>query len=290
MKVDWFTVIAQLVNFGILLVILEFALFKRIVRAIDKRADEIAQTEAAASEARDAAEAEREAAAEARRADEAERDQLLRDAEDRAEDRADALEREARERVARLEARLRSQLGERQHELGEALVRTACDGVADACAEILTELAGSERTEFGAALVDELVDKLADRLSSLDDDARAELSRAWAGVDRLTVASSRPLTEPERGRLSAAVTGAELARADQLDYVTDPALTGGVELRGASHAVRWTIAGYLDQLRARLDAILDAEAQAPDSPQPDQPEQPDGADRPAPPAEQPADA
>ncbi len=256
MDIDWFTVVAQLVNFLVLLVILKFALFNRIVAAIDARGERLAAEQAAAQAAEAAAEADRVSAAAERREVERQHAELLRAAKAEAHEHGRALEREARARVAALEERLRAELRDSQRELVTGLVRTATVGVGEAVRRVLAELSDADFDQ-------RMVERLCARLEGLDDSERAALAEAWGDLDGpLLVTSTRALSEAEREQLRRSLARALAGPSPALRWERSDALVCGVEITGAGRSIAWSIDGYLTELEDQLEAALAEDSQS----------------------------
>ena len=250
MTIDGFTLVAQVVNFALLLVLLRVFLFRPIQRVMREREERIARAYAQAQDARAEAEA-RASALEAERARfEAER-----------HDRMAALEREvARER----DARLAEVAGEA--EKGRAAWRVEFEREREALGEDVRDAAATvlrEALERGwRELTDEDLEAhalaaFARRLADLGAEDRAALADAVrAGPVRFATAFEA--TEAQRAALRAAtreavgaMEGATAGGGDPLGaatFVRDPDLLAGVRLRAGDRRVGWTLRAHLEDL------------------------------------------
>jgi F-type H+-transporting ATPase subunit b len=243
MLIDWFTVVAQAVNFLILVWLLKRFLFGPIVRHMDAREETIRSR---LQEARD-----REAVAEERIAEfrrrqqglEEERGRRLAEVEEEAEGRRHELLAQAREAVdARRQAWLQSLERERQS-FGRELRRRTADGVLEVAGRALKDLADSDLQSC-------LVATLLERLQDLAEEDRRRLHRAAEG-EGLTVVSCCELDAEDRRRLTRRlhqVCGGQVA----VDYRPDPDRPLGVEVRAGSFRLGWGVDEYLEELRRRI--------------------------------------
>ncbi|MFN2323436.1 MAG: hypothetical protein ABR510_10825 [Trueperaceae bacterium] len=247
MTIDWFTLVAQVVNFALLLVLLRVFLFRPIQRIMREREERIARAYAEAHEARTEAEA---------RARDLERERERFEAERR--ERLAALEREVdRERDERLaavadeadEARAawREEFEREREALGERVRSAAADVLRDALERGWRELADED-------LEAHALEVFARRLDGLDADDRAALAEGVrAGPVRFATAfeTSDAQRDAVRAATRAAVAATAGGEDDALDaatFVRDPELLAGVRLRAGDRRVGWTLRAQLDDL------------------------------------------
>lgn len=246
MQIDWITVAAQIVNFLVLVWLLQRFLYGPITRAMARRE---ARIETRLREARDSrAEAEAEAAElrEAREALERSRDETL----DRVREEAAALrarlEEEAREAVAEKRAAWRERLDAERAEFEDRLRLQMTRQVFETTRKTLRALADAE-------LAGQVAERLADRLENLDDQARADL--AGAG-DVAVIESGLELPPEAKARLTRAVHRV-ISDGIDTEYRVNEDLLLGARLRLGTHTVEWSADLYLEGLQAAVEAALD---------------------------------
>jgi F-type H+-transporting ATPase subunit b len=244
---DPITVVAQVVNFLVLVVVLKYVLYDRIIAAMDARERHIAECLAAA------ALGEREAAEEAARA-RADRDALAaareelldeaRTAADRAREgliadaRADVDEQRRRwtGTLEREQQRLLLELQERAGRTLVAIGRRALRDLADAALEDQAVTIALRELERDGAVA-----RLAERAAA--DGHAVEIHTAF------------PLSADRRETVTTRLTrlvGERFAPT----FAVDPGLVCGLEVRVAGEAVGWSLAGYLDELARAVDQAL----------------------------------
>jgi len=260
--IDWWTLIAQVFNFLLLVVLLRVFLYKRIVRAMDQRRKKIAShfeaAEQKAAEAADRAEALQAAKDEL----DQQREAMLAEARQQADEHRKELLGEAREDVEARAQRWREEL-QRGREAFEQQVRAgAARGVCQAARAALADLADAD-------LERAMVGVLVRRLDELTDESRREL--AAAGKGGVVVATARELPQADRDPVARAIK-------ERLDtdarFETDPDLICGIELRAGGLEVSWTVESYVEAVGRQLAETVDqavaagadgAEAHAPDA-------------------------
>ncbi|HEY6927139.1 MAG TPA: hypothetical protein VI653_26920, partial [Steroidobacteraceae bacterium] len=125
MLIDWFTVVAQAVNFLVLVWLLKRLLYRPVLGAIDAREKKIAARLADATQREAQARTEREEYQHRNETLAQEREALLRKASDAADAERQLLLEQARQDAQSLRARLTEVLTKERQELGRQLVTKA---------------------------------------------------------------------------------------------------------------------------------------------------------------------
>lgn len=245
MLIDWFTVVAQIVNFLVLVALLKHFFWARLVKAIDDRekriAARLAETDEKNRQADLAVGHAHELAAEEERQRAALRAQAQREAE---ELRMRAI-REARESVQQLERKWLDELDrEKAAFAAEARRRT----VNQILAVIRRALADLACADLQSCTVRVFIDKL----RALDPGALREIA-AGGEVHAVTAAE---LTEEQRCAIRQAVGNIPL------EFECDPDLAWGIELRAGGRKIGWNIDSYLESLRKNLSEALSHPAES----------------------------
>jgi F-type H+-transporting ATPase subunit b len=254
MLIDWTTVAAQVVNLLVLVVVLKYVLYDRIIAAMDARerhiAERIATAERTQREAAEEAAGLRRARAELA----AEQDRLLEAARDAAETTREELTRAVRADVDELRRRWTGTLEHEQRRVLRDLQERTGQQVVALTRRALADLAGAE-LESGAVAV------ALERLAA--DGAIERLSaRAAATGEALEVHTAFPLAEPRRAEVASAIA-ARVGDGPGVAFAVDPALVCGLELRAAGEACGWSLAGYLEELALAVDGALPTEGVSP---------------------------
>ena len=247
MLIDWFTVVAQIVNFIILVTLLKRFLYGPLIRAIDAREKRIADRLAEALEKNKEADR-RVEKAEAETAEvEQKRAQILGEAQVAAEKKRKELFESARESVRTLETRWRQELDREKAAFLDELRRRASAEILSTTRRAMADLAGV-KVEQAA------IDVFLERLQSFDPCTL----RAIAGPD-FSVFSATELPENTRARIQDVIEK-RLGTPVQLRFERAPGMAWGIELRGNGQRVGWTSDTYLDLLDANLRTALDRRA------------------------------
>ena len=261
MLIDWFTVIAQVVNFLILVWLLKHFLYRPILDAIDAREKRIARELADAGAKQAEAQKEHD---EFRRKNE-EFDQQRAALMDKATGEAKAGRQrildEARQAADALSTKRQEALKNEAHNLNQSLSRRTRQEVFAIARKTLTDLSG-------ASLEERMVTAFISRLRAMDEQSKAALGEALrTASEPAPVRSAFDLSEPQRTAIQQALDETFSAQIS-LRFETAPEQIGGIELSANGQKVAWSIAGYLASLEKGVEELLkekdkaEAEAQS----------------------------
>lgn len=253
MGIDWFTFVAQILNFVILLFLLKRFLYRPVLDAIAAREERIRGRLEDARRKEDEAEAEVLALRRERAELQARRSGLLKDAEREAEQRREELAEEVRGHVRKVRDDWQEALRRERESFLEELRRRISRETYALTARVIRDLADAE-------VEDRAIRVFIERVRTLDDADRAEFMDALAqSSGRVDVRSAFPMTEGRRGEIERAVR--EWAAPDaELRFEEDPDLSLGIELRAGDRKVGWSVGSYLEELEAEAARYLEAEA------------------------------
>lgn len=244
MLIDWFTVVAQIVNFLVLVALLKHFLFGRLVKAIDERKKKVAaflaEAEAKSKEAERQVEQERARALEL----EQKRDEMLAEAQRQASEKRDEMIQKTREEVRKLEAKWREDLEREQTAFLDEIRRRAGKEILAVVRRALADLASSE-VQHSA------IETLLERLRSFDVAALHELTR-----HELTVSTPSDLPEETRQKIRDTIE-TRLGSPVKLCFDRAPEMRWGVELRGNGQRLGWNSDTYVDALEENLKEALE---------------------------------
>ncbi len=253
MLINWFTVLAQAINFLILVWLLKHFLYKPILHAIDQREKGIA-TQLAEAEAK-VAEAQQERAdfQHKNEAFDKERAGLLKKATDEAKGERQRLLDEARNDADALRAKRQDALRNEQRNLSQEMIRWTQKQVFAITRKTLADLANT-------SLEERMVDVLVRRLRALSGAAKEQLATAYKTSNRIvSVRSAFDLPPAQRSAIESAVK--ETCAPDALvQFETAPELVSGIELSTNGQKVAWSIAEYLSTLERSAGELLREDA------------------------------
>jgi F-type H+-transporting ATPase subunit b len=249
MLIDWFTVIAQVVNFLILVWLLKRFLYKPILEAVDAREKKVADELANADAKEAAAQKEKE---EFRRKNEEfdqQRAVLLSKAKDEANAESQRLLEEARKEASDLRAKQQEALRNDKQNLNKEISHRAQQEVFAISRKALKDLAGMSLEEC-------TVDVFAQRLHELEGNEKEQLATALrASQGPVLVRTAFDLPQGQRDLIKKAIK--EILEIEiQAKFETAPDLISGIELTTNGEKVGWSIADYLTSLEKSIDELL----------------------------------
>lgn len=254
MLIDWFTVAAQIVNFLILLALLKWLLFDRIVRAMDQREEKIAnRLEEAADKHEEAERRVRELEDRRARLD-SQREQILQEAREEAEQQRSEMVRNARQEVDQLRRDWQRDLKRQQEQFIGEMGDRAGEALKRAVRQALTDLARADSQ-------DGIIRVFLNRLEEMDGSKREALGKAIEEAGgKVVVASAEELPQDVRRRIAEALK--QLSRDDiKTVFETSPDLISGLEIRSHGHALGWNLRQYLSEFDQTLAKALHEQAE-----------------------------
>jgi F-type H+-transporting ATPase subunit b len=253
MKIDWFTVIAQAINFLILVWLLKRFLYKPILHAIDEREKGIA-TQLAEAEAKKAeSQKERDDFQHKNQVFDQERAALLAKATEEAKTERQRLLNEARKDADSLRANRQDALRNEQRNLNQEIIRWTQKEVFAITRKTLADLAAT-------SLEERMGEVFIQRLRGLSGPAKEQLATSLK-TSKLpaSVRSAFDLPPEQHAAIQKALN--ETFSADlHIQFETVPELVSGIEVSSNGQKVAWSIADYLSTLEKSAAELLHEDA------------------------------
>lgn len=253
MRIDWITLVAQLVNFAILVLLLKRFLYGRIIAAIDRREKSIAERIESADRSRAEAEEQEAALRSARKELEGRAASLLSDAEKEAHERLESLTREARNDVARAQEKWRRSVERQRKAFLTQLRSRAGQQIYETTRTALQDLADASLERQAIVVFERELDALS------DEDRQALASAADRGGAVLR--SAFPIPAARTQKLEKRVRS--LIGDAPLRFESSDELIFGLELVAGDRSISWSARGYVDRLEQGIAQLLEREARLP---------------------------
>lgn len=255
MKIDWFTVIAQLINFGVLIWLLRRFLYKPVLNAVDAREKKIKSELDEANERQEQAKAELKKHRQQVAAFEADKqtawNQLEQELGDKRKRELDAVKAEATE----LREQMKKRLDQETASLTQSFRENIRTGVFQVACKALDELSTG-------SLNHQIVEKLIHRLQNLTPEEKEKFQSAINGNQGgVEVATAFPIEDAQQKALAAVLTS-DFGAQQQPEFVEKPSLVGGVELTVNDYSIAWNIDQYLNGLEKKTAALFSAKSSA----------------------------
>jgi F-type H+-transporting ATPase subunit b len=258
MEIDWFTLIAQIVNFLVLVFLLKIFLYDRIIGVIDKREEEIANRLEDSERQQQEAEKQNRSLQQEREDIRRRKTELIENAREEAAQDRERLVEKAREEVDEIRARWVEGLQKQKEAFVKQFRREAGNELLSTTRRILEDLADDELEEM-------IVRAFIHRLHHLSGDERDSLNRFFEEAqDSVSIRSAFGLSKEMRRSLTRALveeSGEELTET-RIRFETAPGVLGGVELIAGGNRIGWSIETYLSSFERLVSEALDREGTA----------------------------
>jgi F-type H+-transporting ATPase subunit b len=250
MLINWFTVIAQIFNFLVLIWLLKRFLYKPILNAIDAREKYVADKLALAENDMQAAQKEREEFNEKNKAFERQRAELLHQTEEEVRQQRLQLLESVRREYEDLQAKANRALLRNDKIFNQALgLRTS--------AEIFAIVRKTLADLSGVKLEERIVEVFSSKLQELSQGEKARLlSASESTPGDVVVRTMFELSSGQRALLEKTITES-LALAQPVRFETASGLVSGIELEVNNQKIAWNISDYLDKLEMSIKEYLD---------------------------------
>jgi F-type H+-transporting ATPase subunit b len=249
MLIDWFTVIAQMVNFLILVWLLKHFLYQPILNAIDTRekgiASKLADAEVKEGKARKQQE---DFEAKNKNFDE-QRDAMKTKAEADAKAERDRLIDDAQKHADSVRASEAASLKDDQVQQAAAIRRMAQDQVFAITRKTLEDLAT-------VTLEERIGEVFTRRLREMNAKEKEEMGAALkASPEASLVRSAFSLPDEQKAAIQNALNET-FSAVIRVRYETDANTVSGIELTARGQKLSWSISNYLDSFDRSLSAVL----------------------------------
>lgn len=246
MQIDWITVSAQIVNFLVLVYLLQHFLYRPVIEAMEKRerriADRLNSAEEREVEAREQIDAYRYKTENL----ESTRQALMEQYKQEAGEEKQRLLDQAREDVRESKRHWQRQAAQEKREFLEGLRRQTEVAVTQIARKVLTDLADT-------SLEDRIIDHFVHRLPEMDERTRSVFVQSQ-GV--LQISTAFEIDISQRRRITRALHE-QLGAQRKVAFTVLPDLVCGVRLGDDGHALEWTLTDYLAQIGESMSTVID---------------------------------
>ncbi len=241
MEINWFTVIAQIVNFLILVYLLKRFLYKPVLEAIDAREKKIAaQLEDAATKKAEAKK-DKDLFRQKNEAFDKERVAKMIKVQEQIDSEKQRLFEEVRKESTELRLKFEESLKQQEQEIKESLKRKTKDAVFTIAGKTLSDLASAD-------LEEQIINVFIGKIKQLDEANKAKFIEALINNDApIAIKSVFELSAASKQKLEEAI-GKITEKQNAFQYLLEPELVSGIEIGTASYQLSWNIESYLNSL------------------------------------------
>ncbi len=259
MLIDWFTVVAQAINFLILVWLLKRFLYKPILDAIDSReqriAKELADAEAKKAEAnqeRDTFQRKNEELAQ-------QRDALVNQMTDEVNEIRQRLLDDARRAADALSVKLEHELQRAQQNISDEISRRAQNEVFSITRKVLEDLAD-------ASLEERIAKVFIRQVRELNGEAELGLAKALkSSTDPVRIRSAFELAAQQQTAIQQAIHD-KFSVEVPVRFEVAPDVISGIDLTAGGRQVAWNIGDYLKSLERSIGELTQEPSKPTDQP------------------------
>jgi len=252
MKINWFTVIAQVINFLVLVWLLKRFLYKPILNAIDEREKKIASKIKDADDKKASAIKEQDDFKKKNEDFDQQKKGLLDKVVADTNAEKDKLLEAAKNDANTLRSNLEKSAKENQQNQNIEIARKTQKQVFDITRKALTDIASISLEEQSA-------NTFIKRLDELKDDEKKQFIDAFkSNANAILVRSAFDLPEKQKGEINNAVDTI-LGTKTQLQFKTTPELISGIVLTTNGYKLAWSFSEYLNSLEKNITEKMKAE-------------------------------
>jgi len=256
MLIDWFTVVAQLINFFILVLLLKRFLYTPVLKAIDDRERKIkTQIQEAESQMSEAGEEQKKYLKKNETFDK-ERDALMEEVNEQAQKERSFLLDQARQEAKELRRQLEESLKEEKEELHHKIVEKVRKEIFVILRKILRDLASQ-------SLEEQMTRVFLDRINNLEEEKKKQLIHALKkSSGEVLLSSVMELLDVLKKEINKTLN--ELSEeAVHCRFEKNEENISGINLHAGGFKLPWTIDDYLHSLEQTLDKLLEESQSSP---------------------------
>jgi F-type H+-transporting ATPase subunit b len=251
-QIDWFTLVAQIVNFLVLIGLLKYFLYDRILRVADEREAQIADRFEEAEQAKKAAHEEAETYREKQRDLENEREELISEAREEAAARRQELLKKARHEVEEAQTQWYDAIQREKEVFLQDLRSRAGQQIYSIARRALADLADAE-------LEQRIVQAFMERIGQLDDDTRDVIARSIGDSGKnVVIRSAFEIPDDTRRNLVRSIQD-QWGDSVEGEFQTSSDLVAGIELQADGYQIAWSLQDYLAGLEEDMSQIFEEE-------------------------------
>lgn len=253
MLIDWFTVAAQIVNFLILVALLRYFLYHRIINAMEQRRKKIQDQLNDAQQQRKQAAKESDALERQKQELEEQRQEILSMAEKEAKEHRVQMIQEAKNEVDDKRRQWQESLRQDQESFIKELREKAGRHIFSVSRKLLKDLGD-------ASIEDQMIELFIKHIQALDPESKHEMADAIGKSDgKVTIGSAFDLSAQTKQRITQVIRE-EMTEEAQFHYEKSEALVLGIEIKCQGRKISWSSKDYLSDLEKQVKLVFEKES------------------------------
>ena len=248
MVIDIFTVIAQIINFLILVYLLKRFLFNRIINIMDERENQIKERFEKAEEQQSAAEKELEKQREMKEKLEQEWDDKLAEINEEIKSKREEMMENAKNSVDKARQNWQEAINKQRSSFLREMKKLSSQQIWKVSRKVLSDLADEN-------LEKQLVNSFLEQLENIQQNEKDLLS-ALKGEQNITIYSQFELSKEDRNRIIDKVQSLT-EKKNKIAFKESNDLISGIELKTEGKKITWSIQSYLDMMERNFQEYFD---------------------------------
>jgi len=252
MLIDWFTVLAQIFNFLILVYLLKRFLYGRIIAAMNEREERIATRLEEAEKKKQEADQERKSYLQKNNEYDAKCESLFANARQEAEEQKKEFMEGARREIEELKKRWHDSLREEKKTFLSNLRKSAEQQIYAIASKALSDLSNS-------GLEQSIIDTFIRKIKELDHDELDRLRKIIkSSSHEATISSAFEISDDKQQKVTREISGVTGETVD-IKYITSQELICGIEFKVNNYKVEWNLKDYIKTLEEEVDRAIEEE-------------------------------
>ena len=248
MLINWFTVIAQIINFLVLVFLLQRFLYKPIMQTIKKRQKMIdarwKDAEIAQEEAQQEADNYRQQQQELQQQKETVTAQMLQ----KVEQEHQQLLIKARREVEEMQMKWREALSQEQNDFIRSLRQQIAEQTNSIVRHALQDLANAD-------LEQQIIISFCQRLQEMDENQKQIIAQSLQNSSQPIIIKSSFEISPESRQQIIKALQIQIVSNNPLEFQTSPDLICGIQIKLAAYVISWNLDDYLQTLESRFQQL-----------------------------------
>ena len=241
MEINWFTVIAQIVNFLILVWLLKRFLYKPVLKAIDEREQKIASQLEDAAMKKAEAQKDQDLFRQKNETFDKERSAKMQEVNEQMNSEKERLFEDVRNQSTALRSKFEDSFKQKQKDITDTLKRKTKDAVFAIASKTLSDLAN-------ANLEDQVINVFIKKINTLDETDKSKFMQALHDHQApIVIKSVFELSATSKQELEKAIEKITKKQMD-FNYKLEADLMSGIAMETESYQLSWNIESYLDSL------------------------------------------
>jgi len=237
MLIDWFTVVAQIINFLVLVALLKIFLFDPILGRVDARRQEMLDKEKAAKKTLEDSKEKKKNYEKKLNEVEKEKEEILKKAKSDAEEKQKQLFEDAKTEMEKEKVNWKKEINREKKKQIEAIKKQMESAIFSVTRNILKEFSDTD-------LQEKMLESFVKQLDSVEG------KKNESDLKKIAIISTFPISDAWKKKLENKIQSrfGDVA----LDYKWDEALLGGLVLEADSYRLMWNPKHYLDEVEQQI--------------------------------------